>query len=97
MNTSSSSIGQQFLISGRVQGVFYRRFAKQTAMSLGITGWVRNLSPGDVEVHAFGLPAQLALYEKRLWEGPFAARVKNVSVHPIAWTVYSTFEIVEDA
>jgi acylphosphatase len=38
------------LIKGRVQGVFYRAFARDIATQLGLRGWVRNLSDGSVEV-----------------------------------------------
>ena len=37
------------LISGRVQGVFYRAFTEDAAHSLGLKGWVRNCSDGKVE------------------------------------------------
>jgi acylphosphatase len=36
-------------ISGRVQGVFFRAYTRETAMSLNLTGWVRNLYDGSVE------------------------------------------------
>jgi len=94
-NISPSFIGQQFLINGRVQGVFYRRFAKNAAASLEITGWTRNLPNGDVEVQAFGTPQQLAIYYQQLQQGPPAAKVNDVLIQPIAWEQHANFQIKE--
>lgn len=38
------------VVKGRVQGVFYRAFARDISVQLGLRGWVRNLSDGSVEV-----------------------------------------------
>jgi acylphosphatase len=69
-------------VSGLVQGVFYRQSAAQEANRLGLSGTVRNLSDGSVEVEAEGTrPAVEALVA---WcrRGPPAARVAEVDV---AW------------
>jgi acylphosphatase len=42
-------VARRFLVSGRVQGVGFRWFVKQTAEREGVTGWVRNLHDGRVE------------------------------------------------
>ncbi len=42
------------IITGSVQGIGYRWFAKKTAAQRNITGWVRNLDNGDVEIEACG-------------------------------------------
>lgn len=88
-------IGLVFLISGRVQGVFYRRFAKQSAEALGLTGWTRNLPDGRVEVQAFGTTAQLERYQTQLRRGPFIAKVKEVTSTPIDWAPHPRFIIKE--
>ena len=67
------------LIDGRVQGVGYRWFARQAGRELGLTGKVRNLPDGRVEVHAAGDPEQLARFIDRLREGPPAARVTSMA------------------
>lgn len=66
--------------SGRVQGVAYRFFAEKYAHSLGITGWVRNLPDGRVEVLAEGTEAGIEGFLERLRDGPRLARVEGFEV-----------------
>ncbi len=73
-----------YLISGRVQGVFYRASAERQARALGLDGWIRNLADGRVETVARGSPEQLAAYEAWLREGSSLARVEAVKQRP--WT-----------
>ena len=47
-------IGRHYFLSGKVQGVWFRASTKEQADLLGVTGWVRNLSDGRVEVLAYG-------------------------------------------
>lgn len=65
-------------IEGRVQGVGYRRWAVETARRLGLTGWVRNLPDGAVEVLAVGYPAALEAMAEACAKGPAAAAVARV-------------------
>jgi len=65
-------------ITGRVQGVYYRVWARGVAEELGLRGTVRNRLDGSVEAHAVGLPEALKVFETRLWEGPPAASVDGV-------------------
>jgi acylphosphatase len=69
----------RFIVSGRVQGVFYRASAREQAVGLGLTGHAKNLSNGDVEVVACGSEQALAAIERWLRQGPPAARVDAVS------------------
>lgn len=73
-------ICRRFLISGRVQGVFYRSSARQYAKSLGVTGWVRNLRDGRVELLACGHEHVLDDLEKWLEIGPEYAKVTNIKI-----------------
>lgn len=68
------------LVSGRVQGVFYRDTCRETASRLGITGWVRNLPDGRVEIEAEG--SRDAVDALLAWarEGPARARVDRVEL-----------------
>ncbi len=68
------------LIDGRVQGVAYRFYAEKSASRLGITGWVRNLEDGRVEVLAEGSAGDIAGFLERLKEGPSLARVEGFDV-----------------
>ena len=67
-------------ISGRVQGVFFRDHTRRWAASLGLTGWVRNLLDGRVEVMAEGERERLDGLIGRLRQGPPMAEVADVEV-----------------
>ena len=66
------------LISGRVQGVCFRMYAREQAHRLNITGWVKNLSDGKVEVLAEGEEAALDSLHEWCRKGPPHAKVTNV-------------------
>jgi acylphosphatase len=61
-----------------VQGVYYRAAAQQRARQLGVTGNVRNLPDGRVEVLACGEPAAVEALCEWLWQGPPHAQVTEV-------------------
>jgi acylphosphatase len=67
-------------VSGRVHGVAYRHFAQKWAAALSISGWVRNLADGRVEVLAEGEKEALENYVGRLREGPRFARVEDLEL-----------------
>ena len=73
-------IAKRCVVSGRVQGVFYRSWAQKTANGLGITGWTRNLNTGEVECLLIGDEKVVATMVENLKKGPVAAAVKNVAV-----------------
>lgn len=73
-------VTSRFLITGRVQGVGYRFFAKQLAEELGVTGWVRNLTDGRVEAQASGAPEALDKLQQGLEQGPVGARVDDIEI-----------------
>jgi acylphosphatase len=66
------------LVAGRVQGVWFRASTQREARRLGLTGWVRNLPDGRVELMASGPEAPLAELERWLHRGPPAAQVDEV-------------------
>jgi len=68
----------RFLVSGLVQGVFFRASTREEAQRLGLTGHARNLPDGRVEVVAHGAPEALEALERWLWQGPPAAKVDAV-------------------
>lgn len=69
-------------VSGRVQGVFYRSNTRRKALELGITGWVRNLPDGRVEIVAEGEREKLERLIEWCRRGPPLARVDDLE---IAW------------
>ena len=71
-------ICRRYRVSGRVQGVFYRDSTRRQARATGITGWVRNLHDGRVEVLACGDAGQLETFKKWLEIGPEYAKVTNI-------------------
>lgn len=66
------------IVHGRVQGVNFRATTTREAMSLGVTGWVRNLRDGTVEVTAEGEEEDLKALVAFLHEGPPVANVTEV-------------------
>ncbi|CAM5267840.1 acylphosphatase [Rhodanobacter lindaniclasticus] len=69
----------RFLVSGRVQGVFFRASTREQAQQLGLAGHASNLADGCVEVLASGAESALEALERWLWLGPAAAKVESVS------------------
>jgi acylphosphatase len=68
----------RYLVQGRVQGVGYRYFVQREADTLGVTGFVRNLPDGSVEVVAEAADGVLDRLEARLRQGPSFARVASL-------------------
>lgn len=71
-------------VSGRVQGVTFRQGCRQTARSLHLVGWVRNLADGRVEVWAQGDAPACDRLVDWLWAGPPAAAVTGVEADAVA-------------
>ena len=67
-------------VRGRVQGVGFRYFVQRAAVEQGLTGYVKNLEDGQVEVYACGPEAALSQLESRLWKGPPGADVRAVDI-----------------
>lgn len=72
----------RYQVNGRVQGVGYRMWAQAEAVSIGITGYVKNLPGGDVEIVACGILESLVRLESRLKLGPSYSRVDAVRSDP---------------
>ena len=66
------------IVTGRVQGVGYRYFAKENAGRYGITGWVRNCANGNVEAEAQGKGLLLQQFCKELKKGPMFGHVSDL-------------------
>jgi acylphosphatase len=82
------------LVSGRVQGVFFRDHTRRWAASLGLTGWIRNLGDGRVEVLAEGERERIDDLIARLREGPPLAAVEDLDIDWAAFrNEFSEFRI----
>lgn len=73
----------RWIVSGRVQGVSYRYFTQQAARQLELTGWVKNLADGTVEVRVAGDSQVLARFRQRLEKGPRFGRVDGIDETPL--------------
>lgn len=73
-----SDFEKHLIISGRVQGVGFRYFTKKNAKSLGLNGWVKNLSNGDVETVIQGEKDRVEEMMNHLKSGPAPAKVEKI-------------------
>lgn len=84
----------KIIVSGKVQGVYYRQSTKVKAMELHIKGTVRNLENGNVEIFAEGDEANIQ--QLILWchQGPEAANVSKVEVKDAGQNGFTSFQII---
>lgn len=82
------------VISGKVQGVFFRATAKDVADEIGITGWVKNTEQGDVEIKATGSHDQLRKFIEWCKVGPRRAIVTNLAVTNIDEEHFKKFDVL---
>lgn len=75
---------RRYLITGRVQGVWFRESTKRQALALGLSGQAVNLPDGRVEVLAWGSSSALEQLTQWLHRGPPLARVDHVTIS--AWS-----------
>lgn len=78
---SMMPVSAEIYVRGRVQGVYYRAFALDAALRLGLTGFCRNLSDGRVEVIAEGDREVIESLIQQLRRGPWRARVEDLQIH----------------
>lgn len=80
-------------VSGRVQGVYFRAWTQQQARDIGVSGWVRNVPDGTVEVLAQGSDDQLQALQSVLHQGPPAGRVDDLQCTTVDHEQLEGFEI----
>ena len=78
------SVCKRCVVTGKVQGVWFRASARQEAERLGVSGYARNRPDGAVEVLACGAPDAVAALIEWLRRGPPLARVEQVAVSDAA-------------
>jgi acylphosphatase len=81
-------------ISGKVQGVWYRKSAQLKAIELGLSGTVRNLASGGVYAEVEGNAEALDVFVSWCWEGPPLAVVHSVEVESGEWRGFHSMEVI---
>ncbi|MBS0349850.1 MAG: acylphosphatase [Proteobacteria bacterium] len=80
-------------VSGRVQGVFFRRYTQKRAQELQLAGWVKNSEDGKVELIATGEQDKIEQFIEWLWQGSPNAVVKEVCWELISQQSFADFSI----
>ncbi len=79
-NSSAMRVTRHLVITGRVQGVWYRESMRQEAERLGVSGWVRNRRDGSVEAMLQGEEDKVQALIAWAWRGPPAAEVRAIEI-----------------
>ncbi|KJY82462.1 acylphosphatase [Vibrio galatheae] len=85
---------ERFTVSGIVQGVGFRYHTSYQGLKLGVSGYAKNLSNGDVEVVVCGNEQQIEAMARWLEQGPRSARVDNLVREAISYKPYKGFQIL---
>ncbi len=80
-------------ISGRVQGVYFRASSQQQAIGYNLSGYVRNLADGDVEVLLCGDKDNIEKMLLWLAHGPEQAQVTEIQHQQVPWQEHHFFSI----
>ncbi|WP_456432321.1 acylphosphatase [Nitratifractor sp.] len=85
----------RFVVFGKVQGVYYRKFVAQKLRRLGVQGYVRNLPDGTVEVVVRATEDDVGPIEQILYEGSPLSEVERVEMESLEEDdlIYEGFEI----
>ena len=86
-------VARHVTVTGRVQGVFFRAWAREQAQALGVSGWVRNCPDGRVEAHIEGEQAAVEQLVQRLHRGPPSAQVEDVHLWNVEPCDFDDFEV----
>jgi len=81
-------------ISGKVQGVFFRQSAKEKAMELGLTGLVKNLPDGKVQIITTGTQEKLDVFIAWCKTGPPRAIVTGLELIELPLKLFEHFKII---
>jgi acylphosphatase len=85
-------VRRRVVVTGRVQGVWFRESCRRQAVAAGVTGWVRNAEDGSVEAVVEGEPDRVERVLAWMRVGPTHAVVANVEVNaepPVGETVFA--------
>jgi len=82
-------------VQGTVQGIFFRQFVKEHADKLGLKGFCRNLSGGDVEILVEGESDQIERLTRFVRKGPEHAQIRNIQIKELKWSGdFDKFKII---
>jgi acylphosphatase len=84
----------RLIISGEVQGVFFRASAKEVARKYEITGWIKNTEDGKVEAMIYGQENKVKNFIEWCKTGPEKAKVENVIIHHLPEIKFNHFEVI---
>lgn len=88
-----ATVCKKATVSGKVQGVFYRKSCQQQAQIHDVTGYAKNLANGDVEVIASGDSEGVEQLMTWLWQGPPTSRVESVEIVGCDEQVFTQFSV----
>ena len=89
-----TDLAVHIIVYGQVQRVFFRASAQAQASELGVTGWIRNLHDGTVEVHAEGNQDALSHFIEWCRKGPPLAEVSQCDLNWVTPQTMSNFKIL---
>ncbi|WP_211825753.1 acylphosphatase [Kistimonas asteriae] len=81
------------LVDGKVQGVWFRGSTREQALTLGITGYAKNLPDGRVEVMMSGRESDIEMLSVWLKKGPPLAVVKSLDIAAVDLQQFPSFEV----
>ncbi|WP_369202872.1 acylphosphatase [Streptomyces sp. PU-14G] len=84
---------KRVIVTGQVQGVFFRDTCRRTAAERGVTGWVRNRADSTVEAVFEGEPQAVDALVEWARQGPAAAVVEEVTVTEQEPRGHSAFQV----
>jgi acylphosphatase len=88
-----ADVGRHLLLTGHVQGVFFRAWAQGEARELGVSGWIRNCPDGSVEAHLSGDENAVERMVARMRRGPSNARIENFTIEEVPPESPGRFEV----
>lgn len=84
----------RIIVSGKVQGVFFRATAKEVAEKYELSGWIKNTTDGNVEAMIYGQENKVKNFIEWCKTGPEKAEVINVVVHQLPEIKFNRFEVI---
>lgn len=84
---------KEILITGKVQGVFFRKYTCEAATAIGVTGFVKNLPDQSVYILATGTDEQLETFINWCWQGSPRSKVEKVEVKEMKLQQFKSFQV----